>query len=173
MKSIVAFLIVLFASTAHAAPATRLRVIPQLASGLTIEITEAPSGAPLLGVTPQQRVLDLGLLASFGAGTPAPNVTITQTGDRIIASTEFVLKVTGTSVTGSAHILGSVTGIDPAYVIRIDGIPLTSAPIVVRAACRSRDFVDSSNGHRDSDCHSGNAAAPERRLSGHSRLRLP
>jgi len=132
MKSIVALLIVLFASTAHAAPASRLRIVPQVTSGLTIEITEAPSGAPLLGVTLQQRVLDLGLLASFGAGTPAPNVTITQTGDRIIASTDFMLKVTGASLTGSAHIVGSVTGIDPAYVIRIDGIPLTSSPIVVR-----------------------------------------
>src|SRR5260370_26531941 len=79
MKSIVALLIALLASTAHAASASRLRAAPQLTGGLTIEITEAPSGAPLLGVTPHQRVLDLGLLASFGAGTPAPNVTITQT----------------------------------------------------------------------------------------------
>ena len=132
MKPIVALLITLLASTAHAGSAPRLRVVPQLTSGLTIEIAEAASGAPLLGVTPQQRILDLGLLASYGAGTPAPNVTITQSGDRIIASTDFALKVTGTSVSGSAHIVSSVTGIDPAYVIRIDGVQLTSAPIIVR-----------------------------------------
>src|SRR5260221_4957951 len=132
MKSIVAFLIALLASTAQAASASRLRIAPQVTSGLTIEIAEAASGAPMLGVTPQQRILDLGLLASYGVGTPAPNVTITQTGDRIIASTDFVLKVTGTSVSGSAHIVSSVTGIDPAYVIRIDGIQLTSVPIIVR-----------------------------------------
>jgi hypothetical protein len=102
---------------------------------LAVSFANAPDGVPLNG-TSTQRVLDLGS-ASYNAAAPARNVNLKRLPGSFVVSTRFGLLVQDTSQRAlTATVLAALSLPDPAFVFRLDGVRLATAPQIIQGQAK-------------------------------------
>jgi hypothetical protein len=115
----------------HTSP-TVLVMRSQTTGSLSVNFSNAPSGAHLAGGTSGLGTLDLGA-ASYGGGAFASNVSIRKSHDRFTVSTNFGLTVqTNSSATATATVMAGLAAPERGFVLRLDGVTLGTTPQIMQ-----------------------------------------
>lgn len=111
---------------------------------LSVSLASVPEGAPLNGGNPTQRSLNLGTV-SYNGLTTVPNVTVTKQVGSFVVTTKFGLAIQdGTQQVSTATVLAGLAAPELFFILRVDGLTLSTAPQVVQPQAK----VGSTVAHR-------------------------
>ncbi len=103
---------------------------------IAVNFVSAPDGAALIGGSSGQRNLDLGPVSNFG-GSRAANVQVQKFAGHFVVSTRFGMSIqSGPQNATTATILAALAVPDPAFIFRLDGITLATAPQLLQSQAR-------------------------------------
>lgn len=145
VKMLTGVLVVLLASGAfgqrQSKPRQRTPMAGTLAAtvqqdALTISVVPLSNGGPVAGGTATQGSLDLGTVSYASRGRPGTGLERTHNGIRL--NTRFGLQVDDSSGSGcrAATLAAFITFQQPLIGFRIDGVQLSSAPVIVQPVLR-------------------------------------